>query len=327
MEVANSRKSRDLILTWEFINSGTFTYDYVMKNVLSKYNTSPSKENFKYIINKLRDGGAISVTQPRDINGKFDQAELKALVRPEIKKVVTGVACVQCGTNFTKKLAKSKYQDLCHICTELKFMASPIVECDYCNLTLPKNKSRGHWHKIYHENCYTEYMKGVRESQFLAKQESMKCEDCGDQREKGTIKKCKSCRATNDFNINVNRKDCDYCLSPYTSTQCPNDNCLAIRYITENVAFGNAYFNATDRGRSVKARIIGMCCQVCSYNTVLQYHHVQFRENEGSDNLDNILALCPNHHQEVHKCGLDVSSYHRQVLQRLDDIKNGLISI
>ena len=42
-------------------------------------------------------------------------------------------------------------------------------------------------------------------------------------------------------------------------------------------------------------------CEVCGYEGPLNIHHKVPRSKGGTDELDNLVALCPNHHAEAHE--------------------------
>lgn len=51
------------------------------------------------------------------------------------------------------------------------------------------------------------------------------------------------------------------------------------------------------------------CCQVCRWDPREEYgkrlchaHHVQWLSRGGADVLDNMMLVCPNHHEAIHKC-------------------------
>jgi 5-methylcytosine-specific restriction endonuclease McrA len=41
-------------------------------------------------------------------------------------------------------------------------------------------------------------------------------------------------------------------------------------------------------------------CRICGFNTVVHGHHIAPRRAGGSNNIENIITLCPNHHAMVH---------------------------
>lgn len=115
---------------------------------------------------------------------------------------------------------------------------------------------------------------------------------------------------------------CVYCFNDKGDKKyiCDSISCIARRFVEINVVF-------LQGKNEIMKKIIGLSCCVCGYDKILNYHHIVYKENGGKDNLNNIMPLCPNHHSEVHYCGLDVSKQHKQLLQRLEDIKNGIIVI
>ena len=62
----------------------------------------------------------------------------------------------------------------------------------------------------------------------------------------------------------------------------------------------NALENRAMRQRVIEAR--GPKCEKCGYDKepVLEMHHIKQRKDGGSNELDNLLLLCPNCHGEIH---------------------------
>lgn len=51
----------------------------------------------------------------------------------------------------------------------------------------------------------------------------------------------------------------------------------------------------------------GRKCQICQYSFVMdngneycEAHHIQYLSEDGSQNSDNVVLLCPNHHRMFH---------------------------
>lgn len=42
-------------------------------------------------------------------------------------------------------------------------------------------------------------------------------------------------------------------------------------------------------------------CYFCNYNRVIDLHHIKQRKNGGKNLIDNIMPLCPNCHQFLHR--------------------------
>ena len=59
----------------------------------------------------------------------------------------------------------------------------------------------------------------------------------------------------------------------------------------------------------------GRRCRLCDFDLVLHVHHIVPRARGGSDDVDNLITLCPNHHAMVHR-GLVPSKKLRAALSR-----------
>ncbi len=42
-------------------------------------------------------------------------------------------------------------------------------------------------------------------------------------------------------------------------------------------------------------------CQICGHNDIVEIHHIVAIKNGGSDHISNLLILCPNHHEMLHR--------------------------
>lgn len=330
IEMVNSNTTRDCIITWEFLYSknANCTFDDVVDGLCGKLNSRSDNAGVQRILRRLESVGAIDIEQPRTINGKWSTTKFSIKARPIIRKVKSKYksTCIICGSEFSK-LSKSVHMDLCGICTVKKYMTSPEVECAHCHEKLQKNTARGYMHNYYHKNCYVIVLREKRFERLQANDQKKMCA-CGKKKDNAKQKLCSECKEFKKINkTKENMKTCKICKIKYIGSLCSNDNCIAKEYCKNNVLFKGVHLNATERNKFIKAKIIGLKCEICGYDAVLQYHHVIFKENGGTDELNNIIALCPNHHQEVHKLGLDISEYHKQVLQRIEDIKNGIIII
>lgn len=50
----------------------------------------------------------------------------------------------------------------------------------------------------------------------------------------------------------------------------------------------------------------GNSCQVCGSKNHVEGHHIMDHQFGGAASVDNIIALCHKHHQDVHKGKLDI---------------------
>lgn len=62
----------------------------------------------------------------------------------------------------------------------------------------------------------------------------------------------------------------------------------------------------TNRERAIK-RDLNQCV-ICGFDRILNVHHIKERYKKGTDNLDNLITLCPNCHALVHSGEIKVFS-------------------
>lgn len=50
----------------------------------------------------------------------------------------------------------------------------------------------------------------------------------------------------------------------------------------------------------------GNRCQICGSNNHVEGHHIIDHQFDGAASVDNIIALCHKHHNDVHKGNIDI---------------------
>jgi 5-methylcytosine-specific restriction protein A len=82
--------------------------------------------------------------------------------------------------------------------------------------------------------------------------------------------------------------------------------------------------------RYVLERAKGYCelCGAKGFETsagsiYLESHHIQPLFDGGSDSIDNVIALCPNHHREAHY-GVDSESFKRSLLKCIEKLNKSM---
>lgn len=50
----------------------------------------------------------------------------------------------------------------------------------------------------------------------------------------------------------------------------------------------------------------GNRCQICGSKNHVEVHHIVDYQFGGAANVDNIIALCRKHHNDVHKGNIDI---------------------
>lgn len=82
--------------------------------------------------------------------------------------------------------------------------------------------------------------------------------------------------------------------------------------------------------RAVVERSLGRCefCGMLGFSkddgaSYIEAHHVISLANQGPDSLDNVIALCPNHHREAH-FGANREQLERALLEKLAHIRGSI---
>jgi 5-methylcytosine-specific restriction endonuclease McrA len=64
--------------------------------------------------------------------------------------------------------------------------------------------------------------------------------------------------------------------------------------------FANAVPGTYAYGRREALKRDRRACRICGFTLALNVHHVTPRAEGGTNDLDNVITLCPNHHAMVH---------------------------
>jgi hypothetical protein len=60
-------------------------------------------------------------------------------------------------------------------------------------------------------------------------------------------------------------------------------------------------------------------CVICGENKIVSVHH--YDENHNNNSIENLIPLCPTHHQYIH------SKYKDEILNKVDEYRNYFISL
>lgn len=58
--------------------------------------------------------------------------------------------------------------------------------------------------------------------------------------------------------------------------------------------------NVRRKLKEIAFDVYGYKCEICEYSITVDIHHLIPRSQNGSNNINNIAVLCPNHHREYH---------------------------
>jgi aerobic-type carbon monoxide dehydrogenase small subunit (CoxS/CutS family) len=331
IELSDTRVSNDCVTIWNYLNENpNCTLTELKNNFDSEHWMNERKwnvtfcSNLVYVLKRLKQVKCIEIIQNRNTGGEFDYATINLIAEPIIRKNL--LVCVQCNEEFKKKGSRSKYKTLCIKCTKSKFMSPKIAQCGYCKLEGKAKSMRSFSGILFHQECFDKHMEDRRKRMSEIFTKKRYCRRCKKTEVGKYVRFCKTCHKK----PSAKSITCEICLIKIskkdrgTNKTCNNLRCMATSVIRENAFFSNRRHSSD---KDIKKRILGESCVICGYNKLVHYHHVIFRENGGEDCMNNITPLCPNHHAEVHHCGLDVTEYHNMVLKRMQDIMNGIIDL
>jgi len=121
------------------------------------------------------------------------------------------------------------------------------------------------------------------------------CEFCGSGFTKGNFKKhINSCNLNPSF-LDANRKECVVCATVYYK------NTETCSHACSNKLFRSGAKNGNWNGNNYQSICFsehGKKCLVCDETKIVAAHHVN--EDHTDNRPENIVPLCPTHHQYVH---------------------------
>ena len=101
-----------------------------------------------------------------------------------------------------------------------------------------------------------------------------------------------SSRHTNRTNQNIRETKCRTCGHVFSSIRTNSCYC--------SVKCKNNYFNGK-RCYSNKKVISKLPCELCGWmEAARDVHHIISVADDGTDELDNLIAVCPNDHRKIH---------------------------
>jgi len=65
----------------------------------------------------------------------------------------------------------------------------------------------------------------------------------------------------------------------------------------------NPHFKGTNNPNTAREnarKYLGRKCLICGFDAFVETHHIIARRNRGSNNIENLIVLCPNHHKMAH---------------------------
>jgi 5-methylcytosine-specific restriction endonuclease McrA len=113
---------------------------------------------------------------------------------------------------------------------------------------------------------------------------------------------------------------CDYCgktLLRFPSQVRERNYCNRFCQFQGQGSIISGFNNGNWRGGSTRYFMLQASIRdghrrvVCGFDLAVDVHHVTPRSKGGTDDLSNLLTLCPNHHRLAHRGIIDLESYRR----------------
>ena len=109
-------------------------------------------------------------------------------------------------------------------------------------------------------------------------------------------------------------KVCPVCGNEFENTQNPKRNKTTCSYSCSNTFFRSGLNNPNsdqDNYRTICFHYHQKKCIICGENKIVAVHH--YDENHNNNNPENLVPLCPTHHQYVH------SKYKNEVIDKINE--------
>lgn len=133
--------------------------------------------------------------------------------------------------------------------------------------------------------------------------EKTECEWCGKDFTKAKISKHKKACLSNPKVIKDKSKNCPVCGTNFISKSVTCSYSCSNKYFRHSNEGGLRY--NTDEQLIEKSRYRDLCfryhekkCVVCGEMNIVEVHH--YDENNGNNSPENLIPLCPTHHQYYH---------------------------
>jgi hypothetical protein len=143
----------------------------------------------------------------------------------------------------------------------------------------------------------------------------------------------------NEKNINISHlikrefkyeriiKECPVCESKFETMKGHKSEKITCSYSCSNTYFRSGNNNPNYKGElrvNYEVEYRRICfeyhkkeCIICGENKIVSVHH--YDKNHFNDLIDNLIPLCPTHHQYVH------SRFKDEIIDRIDEYRNNFI--
>lgn len=187
-----------------------------------------------------------------------------------------------CGRPTTVRYGKASYFISGHNRGRLGSGAGITVECARCGAVVPRQPSEVSKTSFCSAACRDEYRREHRGSEHPSyRRVRVACLTCGQ-----------------PFDTQPARA-----AIPYCSRACGAEG------RRRKAAGRTTKPDAMHRGKALAAQARdGGGCRICGFRIALNVHHIRPKAKGGSNQLDNLIALCPNHHAMAHLGLLDADA-------------------
>lgn len=176
--------------------------------------------------------------------------------------------------------------------------------CTYCDKECKNGNSLRNHERLCKSNPNRQIpnLDAARQATF----KKYPCSYCKNSYRKNDIKRHEASCAENPDN----QKECPVCKEMFSGSG------VTCSYSCSNKHFRTGEGNGNWKGlyRSVAKLHHGMVCVVCGEDKIVAVHH--YDENHNNNDPNNLIPLCPTHHQYVH------SKYKNLVMEEINKYRN-----
>lgn len=217
---------------------------------------------------------------------------------------MTTYRCTTCGTEFERHPnAMTRNKSGLVYCSrkcaaQRQQRALPDLVCPWCGKTFYRKPSE----RVLNNNYCSRKCANQAQSRTLANIPELR-------KAQGVAIPCSNC--SNVFFVKPHRAS----KAKYCSCACAHAARFGVQRNTQigknirgnrNPNFRGTNNRVTARDNAVK--YFGNKCMVCGWNVTVDVHHIIPRRQHGTNNMDNLIVLCPNHHRLADIGQLDIET-------------------
>ena len=237
------------------------------------------------------------------------------------------LVCPLCGKGFQVTASKAKIRKYCsRLCANKAMEKKVILKCARCGKLFAVSRHIAKRNRKFCSfkcatykgpvtlKCHVCGKKFVVKRPSLAKGRKFCSRECMYVAQRRRITKvCKVCGRT--FEVPLSRADARFC----------SKRCAALG--PNNPAFKGGFFKSTSQFRRFVRSLIPNRCIICGWDEAsCDVCHIIPKREGGTDSLDNVVILCPNHHRMLDEGKIPREMLRHKASEQIKLIPTSLLS-